>query len=251
MHAALELVDRENIDRIVCLGDLVGYNADPDACIDVAVQREMLCILGNHDSVAAGLSEPDDFAPAARHAIRWTRRNLSRRGRDFLCKLPLSRVIDGEFLAVHGSLHPRPNPDQRIETEAIAAMTFDALERHFDGLSVVFFGHTHVPVIYERFGPVISRLPPANVSLQAGRQYLINPGSVGRPRDGDRRASFAIFDTADRRIEFLRAEYDESLTRRKAHLAGALYDPRPLARCFHWVQRRLSSAAMETVAKDH
>jgi len=213
-------------ERVLALGDLVGYGPDPGATI-VAVRAlpGLLAVRGNHDRVAAGLEDGGEFNHAARAAALWTRAGLRREERDFLAGLPEGPrpFADGGLLC-HGS---PLDEDQYLLDAGQAGRCFAALP--FD---LCFYGHTHLPgafILEEgrvRFQPASGggTLPAAGggtvLALQPGRRYLINPGSVGQPRDRDPRGGFALYDDAERTVTFHRFAYPAEDTRRKILAAG-------------------------------
>lgn len=174
------------VDRLLCLGDLVGYHADPDEVIARMAARDPLVVAGNHDRTAIAERVPEYFSSEARHAIEWTRTALSPASRAYLRLLPTSRVVDEEILLVHGAVHPEPNVDVRLNTADAVGASFTGLARDFPRVRVCFFGHVHQQVVYRRSpaGPV--RMEGSSVRLAPGVCHLVNPGSVGQPRDIDR-----------------------------------------------------------------
>jgi diadenosine tetraphosphatase ApaH/serine/threonine PP2A family protein phosphatase len=202
-QAFLDAVDRLHVHRAFCLGDIVGYNPWPNECVQIIRERSIPCIMGNHDRVAAGLEEPDNFNALAREAIHWTRGVLTQANRSFLAKLPDRRAIDSSAILVHGS--PR-DPDEYILTTAIARENM-AFMRDRLGSDLCFFGHTHVSGIFDG---LYDNAPIAEgtFSLKRGRACLVNPGSIGQPRDRDPRASFLIYDDENMTVEFHRVDYD-------------------------------------------
>lgn len=211
---------------MLCLGDLVGYGPDPNSVVESVCGAAAAIIRGNHDKACAGITDAEDFNPLARMATHWTREqltpeNLSRlRG---LIEGPLS--VDG-FELVHGS--PRDEDEYIIDP-------LDALPALADASSaIVFFGHTHVQGGF-LIGPG-GRLQPIHAEsaadgcvltlpLKGGSRYLLNPGSVGQPRDRDWRAGFAILDSEKRQVEYYRTSYDVTATQMKMEKAGL---PEPL-----------------------
>src|SRR5262249_55534572 len=135
--------------RVVCAGDLVGYHADPDACIARLRERGAVCVAGNHDRVAAGIAEPERFGATARRAVLWTRACISPESRAFLTALPTSAVVDGRFLLCHGALHPEPNVEERLDGPAPVAQSLAALRDGPWGVPLAFFGHTHRSAVHE------------------------------------------------------------------------------------------------------
>jgi len=204
IHANLEAllsvlsdIDALRPGFVVCLGDIVGYGADPNACVDIIRERNIPSVMGNHDAAAAGVTEPCNFNPAAREAALWTRNELTEENADFLAALPDS-IETEHFLAVHGAIS---DPDKYILDYGDAEPEFYLMGRH----RLCFFGHTHVPARHK--------------SLSGPERFLVNPGSVGQPRDGNPRAAFLIYDT-DTGIEFRRAEYDIASAQEKIIESG-------------------------------
>lgn len=204
IHANLEAflsvlsdIDALRPDSVVCLGDIVGYGADPNACVDIIRERNMPSVMGNHDAAASGVTEPYNFNPAAREAALWTRNELSKKNRDFLAALPES-IETEHFLAVHGAIS---DTDKYILDYGDAEPEFYLMGPH----RLCFFGHTHVPARHK--------------SPSGPERFLVNPGSVGQPRDGNPRAAFLIYDT-DTGIEFRRAEYDIASAQEKIIESG-------------------------------
>lgn len=256
MLAVLDAIAAQGVDRIVCLGDLVGYHANPNECVRLLAARGIPCVRGNHDAVAAGLGEPIDFTETARHAIRWTQAHLMPDTLTLLRQLPVSQVIDDQFLMVHGALHPQPNELTRLNSADQARESFRHLASAYPGLRICFFGHTHHPAIYELHEQRIWHLPCGPMELKNDAHYLVNPGSVGQSRGEDWRASFLVFDSSRQTIQFHRIGYDWRLSRRKAQQAGLLPTPSLLRRSAAWLwhhaprpmRRRLKAAARPDLA---
>ncbi len=200
LETVLDAVDARGADQIVCLGDVVGYNANPNECADLIRQREIPTICGNHDAVACGLDEPIGFNPVAMAAAMWTRDNLSEENLKWLRELPDSRVFD-DFLAAHGSPTDR---DRYLFCWEDIAPHVSALEAH--NLSLCFFGHTHSAGIFAEDG-LYSVDDNGRFQLGAEKTFFINPGSVGQPRDGDPRAAFGYYDSDTREYEQVRLDY--------------------------------------------
>jgi predicted phosphodiesterase len=235
VHANLEALDAvlaaaasAGAERLVCAGDIVGYHADPEACVERLRAAGVVCVAGNHDRVAAGVAEPDRFGAQARRAVLWTRERLSPASRAFLAGLPLHRVVDGRFLLFHGALHPAPNADLHLSRDARVARSIQALGEGPWKVRLAFFGHTHRAVVHEASnGAWRSREGPI-VELSGGARYLVNPGSVGQPRDGDPRAAFGLFDASEGAagvVRFLRVPFDAGACLAKAERAGLAPDP--------------------------
>lgn len=232
--AVLGELERAKVDRIVCLGDMVGYHANPNECLELLERAGALSIAGNHDRAATGVLSPASFGAVARHAVRWTRRVLDPERALRLRSLDVFDRLDDSTCLVHAALHPAPNDQYHLSTPARVDASFAKLVSGQIDARLCFFGHTHQAAVHRSDGQGSSRVSlgdaPARVELD-GAYYLVNPGSVGQPRDGDERAAFAVFDDRARTLEFRRVEYDRAACLRKAEAAGLLALPkRRLAR---------------------
>lgn len=200
VHANLEALaavtgelDRLAPDGTVFLGDLVGYNADPNACADVVFSRAASAIRGNHDKAAAGKLGLDWFNPVAAEAIRWTRRAARPDVLERLARLPAGPLELGDgVLACHGA---PGDEDEYLVTRDEIQKAFGFLSDRYPGFRICLHGHTHVPMAAEWRGGRIRILDPSYLRLEDEARYLLNPGAVGQPRDGNPRASFAILET--------------------------------------------------------
>ena len=209
-------------DRILILGDIVGYGAEPNAVIDrVRALDPALIIRGNHDKVASGLEMPDSFNPAALQSAAWTFDHLTGDNRAWLYAIPPGPAeIDETIEICHGSPE---DEDEYLFSAADAGRVFPSVTR-----PVCFFGHTHVAVSYSTcatFQEVELREPDQDetstvIGIKARRHYLINPGAVGQPRDGDPRAAFAYFDTTTQSVELRRVPYDVARAQQRIRAAG-------------------------------
>ena len=210
---ALESVIKhaKDIDAVWCLGDVVGYGPNPNECIALLREQPNLsCLLGNHDAAAIDNMDVSSFNPEARMSVEWTQSVLDEKSLDFLRDRPQTQEIDNITLA-HGS--PRhPVFEYLLDTRA-ATDNFDFFDNDF-----CFVGHTHLPVIFhlepDKYMAQLS-IPQIDVVSQLAPRAILNPGSVGQPRDRDPRASFAIFDTEDFTWEYRRAEYDIEETQKR------------------------------------
>ena len=206
-------------DRILCLGDLVGYGPDPNRVVDWIREHAYRVIRGNHDKVCCGLENDEWFNPVAQQAVRWTRAQLSETNLQYLRQLPKGPLRVEDFYLVHGS--PLDEDEYILSTHDVANQ-FEYLEGW-----LYFFGHTHVQGAFQarRHGIRYLEGPrpqegQRHLELEESWVYLVNPGSVGQPRDGDRRAAYLIYDSEARTIELKRAEYDVERTWRKIAEAG-------------------------------
>ena len=209
---------RGGYDSVWFLGDLVGYGADPGACIALLRAQTHAAIAGNHDHAVTGKLNPDLFNGAARAAARWTAERLSDNERAFLSELP-EVVIMRQFTLVHGSL--RDPVMEYLISEPAAMGTFELLETPF-----CLVGHSHYPLVWAENdgGADVALLDiAAPLTLQRERRVIVNPGSVGQPRDGDWRASYLIYDSdvgEAGELRHYRVEYDIATAQRKIRAAG-------------------------------
>ena len=218
LEAALELIDKERVDKILCLGDIVGYNTNPNECAEITRERGIKAIMGNHDRASCGMSEPDNFNEYAKEAVLWTREHITKENSDYLKSFKEFFLLEDKFLLVHGS--PR-NPDEYIFNARSAGENLQYLENNFKDASICFFGHTHVKALYCSQGKqgVVSD-SEEGITFSGEETFLVNPGSVGQPRDGDKRGSFIIFDSEKRLIRFKAVSYDIEKTASKVIRAG-------------------------------
>jgi predicted phosphodiesterase len=222
--AVLSFVRRKPWDKAIFLGDLVGYGANPNQVVDqLRSLRPLVAIRGNHDKVCSGIEEGELFNRIALEAAMWTRKKLTRPNLKWLKELPQGPlVVDGAFAISHGT---------PIDEDAYIFGEIEALNvfRHTE-FPVCFFGHSHFPVVFalssEAITTILTVAPSFRLKLKDGVRYLINPGSVGQPRDGNPLASFAIYDSESRAVTIHRIEYRIEQAQQKILKAGL---PRPLA----------------------
>lgn len=216
LEAVFARISGLKVDEILCLGDIVGYNANPNECVDIVRRAGIRCIMGNHDSRASGLEEPDNFTSLAKEAVYWTREHLTEENKAFLKNLPRELAIDG-FIAFHGSIH---DTDRYIIDEKDALDNFQLLENLPGDVRLGFYGHTHVRSAMSCQRGKVSLESEEELRLSHWKRYLINPGSVGQPRDRDPRASFIVYDRFNEKITFYRADYDIATCQEKIIKAG-------------------------------
>ena len=226
IHANLEALDTcladalvRTYDEVLVLGDLVGYGPDPNLVVERVQALEPLAIVrGNHDKVACGLDQAEGFNSVAKSAAKWTLDILKPPHREWLSVLPAGPIqVDDVVEICHGSPF---DEDAYIFDELDAVRALKVATR-----PLCLFGHTHYPVTFElsdqSFDSVGSGSPPPmHVQLREGCKYLLNPGSVGQPRDGDARAAYAIVDTDQHRVELFRLRYPVEETQAKIVRAG-------------------------------
>lgn len=202
--AVLDDIERRGgVERVWCLGDTVGYGPDPHQCIELLQRTKHVCVAGNHDWAAAGKIDTAEFNPEAAAACHWAAQQLTSADMEYLENLP--QVIQtGDFTLVHGS--PREPIWEYVTTTGIARENFAHFESQF-----CLVGHSHVPLVfsYDESGACSSSRFLPNVGLVLGENRLIiNPGSVGQPRDGDPQASYVMYDSETRLIRLYRVAYD-------------------------------------------
>ncbi len=224
LDAALDAA-KDRWEKAVCLGDVVGYGPDPNEVIDRVRSLDAVTIRGNHDKAGSGLANADDFNPVARAAALWTREQLRPENREWLEKLPTGPLLVDGFHMVHGAVH---DEDEYVfaPAQAIASL-LDAPS------AVTFFGHTHLQGGFTLRDEKVDALhfkPGGDnlfspLTIETGTTYMLNPGSIGQPRDGDTRAAFAIADLENHSVEFWRVPYNIEAVQRRMEGAGL---PAPL-----------------------
>lgn len=200
LEPVLSRIEGAGVDRMVCLGDVVGYNANPNECADILRGRNIPTILGNHDAVACGLEEPWGFNPVALAAAMWTREQLSPANLEWLKSLP-DALNFGSFVVVHGA--PKNHNTYLFSWEDILPHLYFLEEQNCD---ICMMGHTHTPGIFSADG-VYTVDDDSRFCLGDEKSFFVNPGSVGQPRDGDPRAAFGLLDTDTRMYEQVRVSY--------------------------------------------
>lgn len=205
LSRALDLIDGMQVDEIVCLGDIVGYGANPSECLALVRERTSLITLGNHDHAVNDPKAKYDFNTFARSAIRWTVAKMTIEEKSILRSLPFSISLD-QFHFVHATPHQPEQWDY-----IFSAFEARLYERAFHE-RVCFVGHSHVPGIYS--------MNPKVLSYNSTGRFIINVGSIGQPRDGDPRLSYGIVDTVAGTYENFRLEYDVETAAAKILDAG-------------------------------
>lgn len=223
LQATLQHISAEQTDRIVCLGDVVGYNTNPAECIALIRDSNAVWVAGNHDRAVTGQITTSGFSHTAARAITWTRKRLGTDDLAFIAALPLKASIGTHLVAVHGALHPDSGCELvRLDSDERRRLSFSALIASPSGARVCAFGHTHQVGIFELLNGVVRAQTSDEVKLRDGAHYLINPGTVGQPLTSDRRGTYMMFDTARQVITVRRVDYDFSVPRAKSRGAGLL-----------------------------
>jgi diadenosine tetraphosphatase ApaH/serine/threonine PP2A family protein phosphatase len=208
-----DIEQRGGMDEIWCLGDTVGYGPDPHECIALLRQQRHVCVAGNHDWGAIGKVDIADFNPDAAAACQWTAQQLSPEDIRYLENLPLTLERD-DFTLVHGS--PRDPIWEYLVSTSIAIQNFGFFQSPY-----CLVGHSHLPLVFRDEDGASFNKWTTNIGLALGQNRLIiNPGGVGQPRDGDPRASYAIYNTENRQIRLYRVPYDIEATQHKMMECG-------------------------------
>ena len=219
LHANLEATEAVLADarerectQFICLGDVVGYNANPRECLEIVRKLECPVVKGNHDEQASLEESSRDFNALAEMAINWTRAQLTEADKNWLRDLPLVRQVD-DFTIVHATL---ATPEQwgYVFNSLDAAASFA-----FQQTTVCFFGHTHVAGTFVR-DESVKRVAVEQLTIEQTKKYFINTGSVGQPRDGDWRAAYCIYHLDKNMVEQRRVSYDVATAQKKIINAG-------------------------------
>lgn len=205
--AVLQDAEEQKVTHYACLGDIVGYNSDPVECLKIIRGLGCPVVRGNHDHYVSHSDSLDGFHPLAANVVDWTRKQLSDESRAYLGSLKYVDSVE-TFTIVHSTL----------DAPTTWGYVFDKFEAeasfNYQVTSVCFYGHTHVPMAFEKTDGIRSGLYK-KLPVAVGRKYFINVGSVGQPRDGDPRAAYVIYDLIDNAIELRRVPYNVEQTQRK------------------------------------
>jgi predicted phosphodiesterase len=213
LEAVMSDIEHQNADKIICLGDIVGYGSDPEACLDLVDKNCAIKLMGNHEHAVMGKMINHHMNQAAQQSISWTLNKLADRYLPMIADLPIDAYSDGIYF-VHSS-PVEPSNWRYVLTSADAAQAFQSLKTRF-----CFLGHSHLPMIFSQFEDVIHRQTGHDFQPSDDTRYLINVGAVGQPRDGDSRASYVTYDTNEDDIYFHRVEYDIQKTQQKMRQAN-------------------------------
>lgn len=205
-----KVIDQQNVDRIVSLGDVVGYGASPNPCCDLVREHAEVTLLGNHDAAVAGRMDYSFYYDAARHALDWSANMITEENLGWLRSLPFTYRI-GDIGFCHGSpIDPKAYEYIFALEQARDVMPFSA-----ELPEVTFIGHSHLCKAFAMGNGEVNDVVAQKFGVRRGYKYIISVGSVGQPRDYDNRACFVIHDTEARTVEYMRVEYDiESSARR-------------------------------------
>jgi predicted phosphodiesterase len=234
--AVLDAIEAQGVKHLLCVGDIVGYNADPDECATLLRERGAVAINGNHDLISTRHLGFDRCSNKAMHALEKTRRVLHPETAQYLESLPARVPIEEHVVLIPGGVR---NVEQYMTQPRHILENVEHLRTDFPGRRICFFGHTHALKVYEVEGSAVRERPAVGtVVLREDCEYFLNAGSVdaSRKRD-DKLAEFAIFDSAALAVEFFRISYNDDLTEEKAWASG--YRLNPLTDRMYELRRRL------------
>ena len=208
LEAVVKAFQRDGVDSYFCVGDVVGYGANPHECIDIVKDLNVPCVAGNHDWAVIDRVDTRYFNPMAKMAVDWTRDSISPADKNFLENLKLVYKNE-DFILVHATLHEALYFHYLTDEEEAKKM-FELMD-----LDICFVGHTHIPWIFSEKKEKIVSPRDSKITLENGEKYIINVGSVGQPRDGNPMASYCIYDTKEKSISIKRVNYDVEAAQRK------------------------------------
>jgi len=211
-EVVLEDIKNQNCTHVACLGDVVGYNANPKECLDIVRAMNIPCVKGNHDEYCSSEEHLEGFNPAAAEAVNWTRKQLTDEDRLWLRELRYTRMVTS-FTIVHATLDG-PQRWGYVFDKLAAAASFT-----YQNTAVCFFGHTHVPVAFMR-DSMVRGGTYSKFKAEPGKKYFVNVGAVGQPRDGNPKAAYVVYDVFDSTIELRRLDYDIPKAQAKIRAAG-------------------------------
>lgn len=212
LQAVLDDARNQGCTHYACVGDIVGYNANPAECLDLVRELRMVCVKGNHDEYCSNEHSLEALHPRAASAVLWTRQQLRDADKAWLHGLKFVNLTTG-FTLVHATLDA-PQHWGYVLDRLAAAASFS-----YQATSVCFFGHTHLPRAYVR-DSVVRGGSYSKIQLEPGRKYFVNVGSVGEPRDGNPDAAYVSYDYSPGTIELRRVPYDAATTEAKVRAAG-------------------------------
>lgn len=215
LQRVLKYLSEEKIEQYFCIGDVVGYGANPNECTALVKALNCIAVAGNHDYAVLGKTDIDSFNEAAQAAVQWTKKELLPHTSEFLEALPIENSLC-DITLVHAT-HQNPLQWQYLLSEKQAQQDFAFLKG-----KIGFIGHSHIPRVFEysEKKDTVSSYNDEAVQIKSdGYRYIINVGSIGQPRDGNPAACFVIFDTDKQQLDYCRLEYDYKLTQDKIRAA--------------------------------
>ncbi len=211
-QVVLEDIKNQKCTHYVCLGDVVGYNANPKECLDIVREMGMPCVKGNHDEYCSSNTALDGFNPAAAEAVNWTRKQLTEEDRQWLRDLKYTRMVNS-FSIVHATLDA-PQRWGYVFDKLAAAASFT-----YQTTPICFFGHTHVPVAFMR-DTMVRGGTYSKFKIDPSKKYFVNVGAVGQPRDNNPKSAYVVYNAEEGTIELRRLDYDIPKAQKKILDAG-------------------------------
>lgn len=211
-QVVLQDIKEQHCTHYACLGDVVGYNANPKECLDMVRAMNIPCVKGNHDEYCSSEETMEGFNPAAAEAVAWTRKQLTEDDKQWLRDLKYQRMVSN-FTIVHATLDG-PQRWGYVFDKLAAAASFT-----YQSTNVCFFGHTHVPVAFMR-DSMVRGGTYSKFKVEAGKKYFVNVGAVGQPRDNNPKAAYVVYDMDEGTIELRRLDYDIPAAQKKILKAG-------------------------------
>lgn len=215
LEAVIADIEKEKVDSLLCVGDIVGYGAEPSKCIETIRRLNCITVAGNHDYAVVGKLGMESFNDGARDGVIWTREHLSDEDIEYLANLPLILEED-EYTLVHGTLHC-PELFGYVLNYNDAELCFKAMSATVGRLC--FMGHSHIPVTFS-CGEVLNYSTDRRITLKDADKFLVNVGSVGQPRDRNPKAAYVIYDTKDKTVRVRRIDYNIESAAKKIRLSG-------------------------------
>ena len=217
--ATLDALEARGVRKLLCVGDIVGYNADPDECVALLRERDAICISGNHDLIGTNRLGFDRCSNKAMHSLQRTRRTLHTDAAGYLETLPARLPIEERVVLIHGGVR---DVEQYMTRPHHVLQNVEHLREDFPGRNVCFYGHTHEQKVYEIEGTTVRDVPAqGTVVLREDCEYFINAGSVDASRKREHKlAEFAVFDSTALTVDFFRISYNDALTESKASAGG-------------------------------
>ena len=219
IHSNLEALEvvlndakEQKCTHYACVGDVVGYGANPKECLDIVRSMGMPVVKGNHDEYCSSEEDLEGFNPHAAEAVNWTRKQLSKEDRAWLRDLKYIRLV-ASFSMVHATLDG-PQRWGYVFDKLAAAASFT-----YQNTAVCFFGHTHVPVAFVR-DSMVRGGTYSKFRVEPGKKYFVNVGAVGQPRDGNPKSGYVVYDLNEGTIELRRLDYDIPKAQKKIIEAG-------------------------------
>lgn len=212
LEAIIADLEKEKVDNLLCVGDIVGYGAEPSKCIETVRRLNCTSVAGNHDYAVAEKHGLEFFNDDARKGVMWTREHLSDEDIEYLANLPITLEED-EYTLVHGTLH-NPELFGYVLNYDDAELCFKVMDCY-----LCFMGHSHIPITFSR-GEAINYSTDRRIFLRDADKFLVNVGSVGQPRDRNSKAAYAIYDTEEKIVRIRRVDYDLDRAAEKIRRSG-------------------------------